>query len=165
MNGNAVNNKAYSAAKLGIACLAMLVAVSVYVFARPSPPALVSGLHWRVDWLTDYAVFLNSAPSLFYTLALGLIIGICAATRRASLRHCALWIGLAASLELTQAPVVAGRIADWLGSILPASAWGAIGPYWQRGVFDPLDLLATFAGGAAALLLLSRLSADKAHDG
>ena len=165
MNGNAVNNRAYAAAKLGIACLAMLVAVSVYVFARPSPPALLSGLHWRVEWLMNDSVFSNSAPSLFYTLALGLLIGICAATRRESLRHCALWIGLAASLELTQVTFVAARIADWLGSILPAAAWGAIGSYWKRGVFDPLDLLATFAGGLAAILLLSRLPAEKSNDG
>lgn len=155
------HNNLYLAAILGIACLALLAALSVYLFARPSPPDLIAGLHWRSDWLTDYSAYLNSAPSLFYTLAIGLLIGICVSTRSAALRHCALWIGLVACLELTQAPLIAAGLADWLGAILPASVWGAFGPYWQRGVFDPLDLLATFAGGAAAILLLSRFSTER----
>ena len=159
-----VNDYAALAAKLGIACLALLVAVSVYVFARPSPPDLIAGLHWRSDWLTGYSAYSNSAPSLFYTLAFGLFIGVCASTRGASVRHCVLWIGLAACLELSQAPFIAAPLADWLGFILPAAAWDLIGPYWQRGVFDPGDLLATFAGGAAAILLLSRFSTKKDHE-
>ena len=159
-----MNNNAYLAATLGIACLALLVAVSVYVFARPSPPDLMAGLHWRSNWLTGYSAYLNSAPSLFYTLAIGLFIGVFASQRSAARRHCALWIGLAACLELTQAPFAAAWLADSLGPMLPASAWGAIGPYWQRGVFDPLDLLATLAGGAVAILLLSRLPTEKAYE-
>ena len=158
------HNGLYLAAILGIACLALLIALSVYVFARPSSPDLVAGLHWRSDWLSGYSFYLNSAPSLFYTLAIGLLIGVCASTRGAALRHCALWIGIAACLELTQAPSIAARLVDWLGSLLPASAWGAFGPYWQRGVFDPLDLLATFAGGAVAILLLSRFSTERSDE-
>ena len=150
--------------KLGIACLALLAALSVYLFARPSPPHLIAGLHWRSDWLTGYSAYLHSAPSLFYTLAIGLFIGICASTRGAALRHCALWIGLAACLELSQAAFIAARLADWLESILFASAWDTIGPYWQQGVYDPFDLLATFAGGAVAILLLSRFSTGKADE-
>lgn len=164
MDGKPENNNVYLVAILGIACLALLFALSVYVFARPSPPDLIAGLHWRSDWLTGYSAYLNSAPSLFYTLAIGLLIGVCVSTRSAALRHCALWIGLAACLELTQAPFIADRLADWLGSILPASVWGAFGPYWQRGVFDPFDLLATFAGGAVAILLLSRFSTGRAYE-
>ncbi len=79
-------------------------------------------------------------------------------------RSTAFWIGLAACLELTQAPFIASRLADWLGPILPASPWDMIGPYWQRGVFDPLDLLATLAGGAVAILLLSCFPTEKAHE-
>ena len=108
-----MNNKACVAVTLGIACLALLAASSVYLFARPSPPDLIAGLHWRSDWLTGYSAYLHSAPSLFYTLAIGLVIGICASTRGAALRHCALWIGLAACLELTQAAFIAARLADW----------------------------------------------------
>ena len=159
-----VSNKTYMAAKLGIACVSLLLALSVYVFARPNPPDLIAGLHWRSDWLTAYSAYLNSAPSLFYTLAIGLCIGLCAWSRTAALRHCALWTGLAACLELTQAPFIAARLADWLEPVLAASAWHAIGPYWQRGVFDPLDLLATFAGGTLAILLLSHLSTGKEYE-
>ena len=164
MGVKSASNKTCMAANLGIACLALLMALSVYVFARPQPPDLIAGLHWPGDWLTGYSAYLNSAPSLFYTLAIGLFIGACASSRGAALRHCALWTGLAAGLELTQAPFIATRLADWLEPVLTASVWHAIGPYWQRGVFDPLDLLATFAGGAAAILLLSRLSTGKADD-
>ena len=158
-----MNNATRLAAKLGIACLALLLALSVYVFARPKSPDLIAGLHWHSEWLSDYSAYLHSAPSLFYTLAIGLFIGVCASTRGAALRHCTLWIVIAALLELTQAPFIALRLADWLESILAASAWNAIGPYWQRGVFDPLDLLATFAGGMLAILLL-RFSAGKADE-
>ena len=164
MDGKPVNNKARLAAKLGIACLALLLALSVYVFARPSPPDLIAGLHWRSDWLTAYSAYLNSLPSLFYTLAIGLFIGVCASTSGAALRHCALWIAIAACLELTQVPFFAARLADWLEPVLVASVWDAIGPYWQRGVFDPFDLLATFAGGAFAILLLSRFSTGNANE-
>jgi hypothetical protein len=36
----------------------------------------------------------------------------------------------------------------------------AFDPYWTRGVFDPLDLAATLAGGLVALVLLARLPAE-----
>lgn len=157
-----MRNKFYMAANLGIACVSLLIALSVYVFARPSTPEPIASLHWRSDWLTGYSAYLDSVPSLFYTLAIGLCIGLCASSRGAALRHCALWTGLAACLELTQVPSIAARLADWLEPVLAASAWHAIGPYWQRGVFDPLDLLATFAGGTFAILLLSRSPSGRA---
>lgn len=164
MSGKPASNKAYLAANLGIACLALLLAVSVYAFARPSVPDLMASLHWRSYWLTGYSAYLNSAPSLFYTLAIGLFIGVCASTRGAALLHCALWAVLAAGLELTQAPFIASRLADSLEPVVDAYLWNAIGPYWQRGVFDPLDLLATVAGGALAILLLFRFSAGRADE-
>lgn len=164
MDGKPANNNTYLYVKLGIACLALLIAMSVYVFARPAPPDLMAGLHWRSDWLTGYSAYLNSAPSLFYTLAIGLLIGICASTPSKARLHCTLWIGVVVCLELTQAPLIAARLADWLGSILPTYVWDAIGPYWQRGVFDPLDLLAAIAGGAVAILLLTRFSTEKGDE-
>jgi hypothetical protein len=149
---------------LGIACLALLLAVSVYLFVRPSPPELLAGLHWRSDWLAGYNRYLGSAPALFYTLAIGMFIGVCAPTRDAVRRHCLAWILLAACLEATQAPLIAERLVAWLPPLLPSAAWQLIGPYWQHGVFDPLDLAATFIGGAIALLLLSRLTPEQAHE-
>lgn len=160
-----MSNKTCMAAKLGVASVSLLIALSVYVFARPSPPNLIAGLNWRSDWLAGYSAYLYSAPSLFYTLAIGLCIGVCASSRGAALRHCAFWTGLAACLELTQAPIIAVRLADWLEPVLAASAWLAIGPYWQQGVFDPLDLVATFAGGALAILFLTRFSTGQADEG
>ncbi|NCF38274.1 MAG: hypothetical protein GWP56_18180 [Gammaproteobacteria bacterium] len=164
MDSKPTTNSAYLAAKLGLACLAMLTALSVYVFARPNSPVLLSELHWHSDWLAAYSDYLYNAPSFFYTLAIGLFIGVCASTRTAARRHCAIWVGIAAVLEATQATTIAGRIVDWLGTLLPAALWDLIGPYWQRGVFDPLDLVATLAGGAFAILLLSRFPTEKADE-
>lgn len=164
MIGKPRTNSAYLAARLGIGCLALLAALSVYLFARPNSPVLLAGLHWRSDWLATYSGYLYSAPSLFYTLAIGLFIGVCASSHTAARRHCAIWVGLAAVLEATQATTIAGRIVDWLAALLPATLWDLIGPYWQRGVFDPLDLVATLAGGAFAILLLSRFPTEKANE-
>jgi hypothetical protein len=151
-------------AKLGVACLALLLAVAVYAFARPSSPALLAALHSRNDWLAGYNPYLGSAPALFYTLALGILIGVCALTRDAARRHCLIWIALAACLEATQAPAVADRLVAWFAPVFPEAVWGLVGPYWQHGVFDPLDLLATFVGGAIALLILSRFSPEQKHE-
>ena len=75
-----------------------------------------------------------------------------------------MWILLAACLEATQAPLIAERLVTWLPPLLPNAAWKLIGPYWQHGVFDPLDLAATVIGGAIALLLLSLLTPEQAHE-
>ncbi|MCP4263495.1 MAG: hypothetical protein GY774_39200 [Planctomycetes bacterium] len=40
--------------------------------------------------------------------------------------------------------------------MLPESTWGLIGPYWTRGVFDPIDLVATLIGGLTAMFLITR---------
>ena len=160
-----MHNKAYLGANLGIACLALLLAVSVYLFARPSPPELLSALHWRSDWLAGYNRYLGSAPALFYTLAIGILVGLSALTRSAARRHCLIWILVAACLEATQASAFADRLTAWLEPVVPDGVWRLVGPYWQRGVFDPLDLAATFVGGAIALLVLSRFASEEVDDG
>ncbi len=159
-----MNRGARPGASLAIACLALLAAVSIYLFVRPSAPPLLAALHSRSDWLAAYNPYLGSAPALFYTLAIGMFIGVCAPTRDAARRHCLAWILLAACLEATQAPLVAEWLVAWLPPLLPNAAWKLIGPYWQHGVFDPLDLAATFIGGTIALLLLSRLTPEQAHE-
>ena len=159
-----VNSGARLWLSLAIACLALLAAVSVYLFVRPSAPPLLAALHSRSDWLAAYNHYLGSAPALFYTLAIGMFIGIFAPTRDAARRHCLVWIVVAACLEASQASMVAERLVSWLAPLLPNAVWNLIGPYWQRGVFDPLDLAATVIGGATALLLLSRLTPEQVHE-
>ena len=158
-----MNNNTGLGVNLGIACLALLLAVSVYLFVRPSPPELLAGLHWRSDWLAGYNRYLGSAPALFYTLAFGIFVGLLARTRSAARWHCLLWVLLAACLEVTQAPVFGARLTAWLEPVVPAAVWNVVGPYWQHGVFDPLDLLATLVGGAIALLALSRFHGEESH--
>jgi hypothetical protein len=74
--------------------------------------------------------------------------------------HCLIWIGLALLLEITQHPVIAESIVSWLENTLDVSTWELIGPYWARGAFDPLDIIATVAGGIIALAILTRFPAE-----
>jgi len=46
--------------------------------------------------------------------------------------------------------------------IYVAIYWEMISPYWNRGVFDPLDLIATVVGGLSALTILTY--SPKGHD-
>jgi hypothetical protein len=66
-------------------------------------------------------------------------------------------------LELTQIPVLSKALMTSLPGMLPEQAWQLVGPYWQRGIFDPVDLLATLFGGLIALSLVTRLPTDKNH--
>ena len=71
--------------------------------------------------------------------------------------HCLIWLGLVLLLEITQHPVIAEPLSSWLSEMLSVSAWELVGPYWTSGVFDPLDLIATVAGGIIALAILTHL--------
>jgi hypothetical protein len=84
-----------------------------------------------------------------------LIVGCCASTPASARTHCLIWLGLALLLEFSQHPVIAEPLVSWLADTLFVSAWQVIGPYWKKGVFDPLDMIATATGGLAALILLA----------
>ncbi|MGD8348188.1 MAG: hypothetical protein PVI79_03080, partial [Gammaproteobacteria bacterium] len=74
--------------------------------------------------------------------------------------HCLAWTLLALLLEISQHPQIAAVFSSGLAGILPEPVRVASGSYWARGVFDPLDLAATLAGGLVALVLLARLPAE-----
>jgi hypothetical protein len=141
--------------RLGTASLALLAAVAVYCFVRLNPPALLQPFQVTHALPQMGSSLFGSAPSFLYTLAFGLFIGSGAATLSRARLHCLLWITLALVLELSQASIIARPLAAWLTQILPGTAWELVGPYWLHGVFDPFDLLATLAGGALALKLLT----------
>ena len=141
--------------RLCIASLSLLAAVAVYSFARIYPPEILTPIQTVNTELAAQTAAFGSAPSFFYTLALGLFIGACASTLTNARVHCLVWIGLAICLELTQHPIVAENLSTWLAAILSESSWELIGTYWARGVFDQLDLVATLIGGFVALALLS----------
>ena len=147
--------------KLGIASIALFAAVAVYLFARLNPPALLEPFQVANSLSGAPAGLFGSAPSFLYTLSIGLLIGICAWTPASGRMHCIAWIVLAFCLEVSQAPGISAILTDTLGSILPVSVFAWVGPYWNSGVFDPLDLFATVAGGAIALLLLTWLTKEK----
>ena len=141
--------------RLGIAAVSLAAAVAVYCLARYYPPALLEPMRATQSTLAARPELFGSLPSLFYILAIGLLVGSCATTPAAARLHCSVWIGLALALELTQHPLIAAPLSTWLPAILGDPAWTLLGPYWFRGTFDPLDLLATAGGGAIALAVLA----------
>jgi hypothetical protein len=147
--------------RLGIVSLSLLAAIAVYGFARLYPPEVLQPLQVTGTDLATYTGIFGSAPSFFYTLALGLLIGVCASNHSIARLHCFIWIGLALFLELSQHPIIAESVSDWIKINFSDSIWTLIGPYWSRGVFDPLDLFATLMGGGVALYLLTRLPLEK----
>ena len=147
----------------GIACLALLAGVAVYGFTRVNPPALLADLLPESAFLSTHTGLFGSAPSLFYTLAVGLLLGSFATSLAAGRWHCLAWTVLALGFELTQLASIATPLADLLATALPAVVMELIGPYWTRGVFDPSDLLATVIGGTLALVLLTRLPGRHRH--
>jgi hypothetical protein len=143
--------------RTGIACLGMLAAVSVYCFARLYPPGLLGPLQATRPDLASLKFLFGSAPSLFYTLSIGLMVGACSSSLSGARLHCALWTGMAVCLEMTQHPVFAESLTALLAEMLPRSTWELVGPYWTRGAFDQLDLVATVLGGSIALAVLAYL--------
>ena len=150
---------------LGTASVSLLVAIAVYCFARTHPPELLSSMQMSsmqngIPILAAQTGIFGSAPSLFYTLSIGLLIGACASTSRGARLHCLSWVGVALSLELSQLPALARPFSTWLSANLSESSWEIVYPYWARGTFDYLDLIATLTGGLIAMYLLTRISAS-----
>lgn len=150
--------------KLGIASGSFFAAVLVYSFARIYPPEILVSIQATHLGLAAQTGLFGSAPSFFYTLALGLFVGLCASTQRSGQLHCLLWLSLVLLLESTQHPIIASLLVTWLPNTLPVSAWELVGPYWLRGIFDRLDLLASLIGGMVALVVLTYLSKERTDE-
>jgi hypothetical protein len=150
--------------RLGIASIALLVAVGIYLFTRLNPPPLLQPFQVTSALSGTQTGLPGSTPSFFYTLSIGLLIGVCASTQSSARLHCLLWTGLALALELSQAEILGIPISVHLAETLPDSIWQLVGPYWTRGVFDPLDLLATLLGGAIALAMLTYMPWEKTSE-
>lgn len=140
--------------RFGIAGTALLAAIAVYCLARIHPPALLTQFQVTGTPFRDFSGVLGSAPSFLYTLVIGLLIGTCASTRASAKIHCSIWIALALLLEISQHPLIAEAVSSRLDGKLNLSVWELIGPYWNHSVFDPLDLVATVAGGVIAMVIL-----------
>lgn len=147
--------------RLGIASLALLAALAVYCFARIYPPDILNPFLATSNDLASHSGIFGSAPSLFYTLSLGLVIGVCASSHSSARFHCLMWMGLCLVLEILQHPIFSAPFSSWLSGVLAESSWNLIGPYWIRGVFDPIDLIATLMGGLIALALIVRLPMEE----
>ena len=144
-----------------IAGISMLTAVAVYGFARTYPPEILVPIAATIDYPSSLTGLFGSAPSFFYTMALGLVIGICASTLSSAIFHCSIWTGLALILELSQHPMIAHSVSSWIRSNSFDSVSRLFEPFWSVGVFDPLDLLATLVGGVIAMYLIICLLPEK----
>jgi hypothetical protein len=65
---------------VSIASLSLLAAVAVYCVARIYPPEILTPIQAVNTELAAQTAAFGSAPSFFYTLALGLFISACAST-------------------------------------------------------------------------------------
>lgn len=149
------------ASRLFIAAFSFSAAIAVYCFARNDPPDFLVPLALTNSSLAAHTYLFGSAPSFFYTLAFGLGLGACASSRSSARFHCLAWIALCLLLEFSQSPSVSAQLSTWLAHIFPEPAWSLFSPYWSRGVFDPLDLIATISGGLLALALAMQIPAGK----
>lgn len=150
--------------RLGIVVFSLMAAIAVYLFARLYPPEILAPFQLTEPGIARHIRIFGSAPAFFYTLALGLSIGACAPTVISARAHCMAWVGLALCLELSQYPSIANLISTCLYKILPESIWNFVGPYWFRGTFDPLDLLATLIGGSIALVFIAYLPGEECDE-
>lgn len=145
---------------IGLTTASFAAAMGVYILARGNPPAIIEPFRATIPSLAEHGGVFGSAPSLLFTLAVAILIGIVAGTRNKAMAHCLAWVLLACCLELSQHASVASIIVDSAADILPASIWHYLGAYWVRGYFDPLDLVATLLGGALAVVALNRLPTE-----
>jgi len=150
--------------RFSIASAALLAAIAVYCFARFYPPELLESFKATNLILAAQPGFFGSAPSLFYAISIGLLVGICSSTPNSARLHCLLWIVVALFLELSQHPIVAEPLVTLLAETLSESSWILVAPYWTHGSFDPLDLLATLVGGSIALALLTHLPKENSDE-
>ena len=145
-----------STRNLGIAALALVGGFLVYSLARYHPPALLIPQGVAIDELVAMPGLFGWAPSFLYTLAIALVIAACVPDPTRARWHCVAWTGLCLLLELSQHPAIADPLGAWMASVSPTALDQHLLPYWHSGVFDPLDLIATLAGGLIALALITR---------
>jgi len=85
-----VTNKKTLIWKFGIAFLALLAAISVYCFTRITPLELLAPFQATHIILAAQTGLFGSAPSFFYTLSVGMLVGIGASTLTGARMHCLL---------------------------------------------------------------------------
>ena len=134
----------------------MAAAVAVYDLARAYPPAILAAFQVS-DRLVPLPAWLRgSAPSFFFTLSIGVLVGIAAGPDRTG-RHVFRWLAIVLGLEFAQLPFFADGAAAFLAAALPDTGWHVIATYWTAGTFDFFDIAAAVGGGWLALLIVRRV--------
>ena len=139
IDGSAVRRRAVNLLALGVAALALGVAV----YALDRPPGSVAFLPRAL--VRDGGMFgplAGALPTFLHTLAFAsMTAAFLAPTRRARLAACAVWTAINLAFEVSQHPAFAETTGFGL-----------------YGSFDPYDLLAAPLGAAVAYILMQRFS-------
>lgn len=142
----------------------LLAAFAGCCFARIYPPQILIPFSATGNYLSSYKSVFESAPSFFNTIAIGLVIGVCVSSQSSAEFHCLTWISVPLFFELSQTPVIAQSVSSGISIIFIDSISTLFGPYWSRGVFEPLDMLATLMGGGIAMYLIIYLPLEKTNE-
>ncbi len=141
---------------------ALALGALLYAVVRPHAAMfLPSGWHQPLldsPWSPLMRVVLGSAPTFLHATAMSLLIcaAVQAATRGGIGRCCAAVWGVEFVFEFAQHASIAAVLLSFSSSAPAANGLvTALRAYVARGTFDPLDLLAAFAGCIAAFTVLA----------
>jgi hypothetical protein len=133
------------------AATALALGAAVYLVAR-TPEATHLGVGAGLD---PWPLLTGSLPAWCHAFGLVLVTSVAAGPSLASARLAAIGWGLIGVLfETLQHPSIAAWLPD--PSTMRPGLGALVAGHAHRGTFDPLDLVATVAGAATALVLAAR---------
>jgi hypothetical protein len=135
---------------LGLALLALTAGTLVYLFARAPTTYMAWPVHDLALPRLGAGLLAASLPSFCHTFAFGWLGAELLRPWRLAARGFVIgWMLFETAVEIAQIKALARGIDSALA--LLGCAWAdAIGGYLMRSTFDPTDLAAVAAGGAAA---------------
>jgi hypothetical protein len=160
---NNLNNSALNW-RFALEGASFFASLGMYCFTRVHPPEVLMPVQATYNALAGHTGLFGSAPSVFYTLAIGLLIGACASTPARAKLHCLAWMGLTLILEGSRHSIFANPIFRYLSENVTGPGWNLVEPDWTTGTFDHLNIIASVVGGLLALTLLTHLSPEHKHE-
>ncbi len=152
--GNVINVR-----HITMGTIVLLAGTLVYIFARPGGAAFLPDCFILCRHPLPPARFWGSLPAFTHTMGICLLAaGVLSAGRTAGAWFCAFWGMVEAAFELGQHP----EISPWIATHLPLwfdhiPIFGLVRGFFQRGVFDPVDLAAVFLGAIIAYLVIIKI--------
>ena len=106
----------------------LLAAFAVCCFAQIYLTQILIPFSVTDNYLSSHTSFFESAPSFFNTIAIGLVIGVCASSQSSAKFHCSTWISFPLFLELSQAPDIAQSVSSGISISVIDSISTLFGP-------------------------------------